>query len=82
MRLRESPLGGIRLMEARNLGAACDDRADVPGIGAGWVPVDLQLYAGRDHFCDQEPQFCDAIAEAMAFFIARDVPACVAVTTS
>jgi dipeptidyl aminopeptidase/acylaminoacyl peptidase len=38
------------------------------------VPVDLYLYAGQDHFFDQEAQFCDAIANAMAFFIARYVP--------
>jgi acetyl esterase/lipase len=46
------------------------------------VPVDLYLFAGQDHFFDQEPQFCEAIADAMAFFIARFVPARVAVTTS
>jgi acetyl esterase/lipase len=46
------------------------------------VPVDLHLYAGQDHFFDQEPQFCDAIADAMAFFIARYVPARIAVTAS
>jgi hypothetical protein len=38
------------------------------------VPVDLHLSAGQDHFFDQEPQFCDAIADAMAFFIARYMP--------
>jgi acetyl esterase/lipase len=37
------------------------------------VPVDLHLYAGQDHFFDQEPLFCDAIVEAMACFIARYV---------
>jgi acetyl esterase/lipase len=46
------------------------------------VLVDLHLYAGQDHFFDQEPQFCDAIAEAMAFFIARHVPVRLPVTTS
>jgi dipeptidyl aminopeptidase/acylaminoacyl peptidase len=46
------------------------------------VPVDLHLYAGQDHFFDQEPRFCDAIADAMACFIARYVPARVAVTTA
>jgi acetyl esterase/lipase len=46
------------------------------------VSVDLHLYAGQDHFFDQEPQFCDAIADAMAFFIARYVPVRLAVTTS
>jgi hypothetical protein len=45
------------------------------------VPVDLHLYAGQDHFFEQEPQFCDAIAGAIAFFITRYVPARVAVTT-
>jgi len=35
------------------------------------VPVDLHLYAGQDHFFDQEPQFSTAIADAMAFFMAR-----------
>jgi acetyl esterase/lipase len=45
------------------------------------VPVDLLLYAGQDHFFDQEPQFCDAIADAMALFISRYVPARVAATT-
>ena len=46
------------------------------------VSVDLHLYAGQDHFFDQEPQFCDAIADAMALFIARYVSARVAATTS
>jgi dipeptidyl aminopeptidase/acylaminoacyl peptidase len=46
------------------------------------VPVDLQLYAGQDHFFDQEPPFCDAVAHAMALFIARYVPVRVAVATS
>ncbi len=46
------------------------------------VPADLYLYAGPDHFFDQEPRLCEAIADAMAFFIARSVPARVAVTTS
>jgi acetyl esterase/lipase len=45
------------------------------------VPVDLCLYAGQDHFFDQEAQFCDAIANAMAFFIARFVPVQQPVTT-
>jgi dipeptidyl aminopeptidase/acylaminoacyl peptidase len=45
------------------------------------VPVDLHLYAGQDHFFDQEPQFCDAITGAMAFFIARYVPVRLPVTT-
>lgn len=39
------------------------------------VPVDLHLYAGQDHFLDQDPQFCDAISDAIALFIARYVPA-------
>jgi dipeptidyl aminopeptidase/acylaminoacyl peptidase len=46
------------------------------------VPVDLHLYAGQDHFFDQEPQFGAAIADAMALFIARYVPVQVAVTTA
>jgi acetyl esterase/lipase len=46
------------------------------------VPVDLHLYAGQDHFFDQEPQFCDAIAAAMALFIARYMPVQVPVTTT
>ena len=46
------------------------------------VPVDLYLYAGQDHFFDQEAQFCDAIADAMAFFIARYVPVQQPVTTA
>jgi acetyl esterase/lipase len=45
------------------------------------VPVDLLLYAGQDHFFDQESQFCDAIADAMALFISRYVPARVVATT-
>jgi acetyl esterase/lipase len=46
------------------------------------VPVDLCLYAGQDHFFDQEARFCDAIAEAMAFFIARYMPVQQPVTTT
>jgi len=46
------------------------------------VPVDLQLYAGQDHFFDQEAQFCAAIADAMAFFITRYVPVRLPVTTA
>jgi acetyl esterase/lipase len=46
------------------------------------VPVDLCLYAGQDHFFDQEAQFCDAIADAMAFFMARYVPVQQPVTTA
>jgi dipeptidyl aminopeptidase/acylaminoacyl peptidase len=46
------------------------------------VAVDLHLFAGQDHFFDQESQFCEAIAEAMAFFIARYVPVRASVTTS
>jgi dipeptidyl aminopeptidase/acylaminoacyl peptidase len=46
------------------------------------VPVDLHLFAGQDHFFDQESQFCEAIADAMAFFIARYVPVRASVTTS
>jgi acetyl esterase/lipase len=45
------------------------------------VPVDVHLYAGQDHFFDQEPRFCDAIADAMAFFITRYVPERLPVTT-
>jgi acetyl esterase/lipase len=46
------------------------------------VPVDLHLYAGQDHFFDQEPQFSTAIAEAMALFMARYVPVQAAMTTA
>ena len=46
------------------------------------VPVDLHLYAGQDHFFDQEPQFSAAVADAMVFFIARYVPVQVAATTA
>ena len=46
------------------------------------VPVDLQLYAGQDHFFDQEPQFSAAVADAMAFFMARYAPIQVAATTA
>jgi acetyl esterase/lipase len=46
------------------------------------VPVDLHLYAGQDHFFDQEPEFCEAITAAMALFIARYVPLRQAVTTA
>ena len=46
------------------------------------VPVDLHLYAGQDHFFDQEPQFSTAVADAMALFIARYVPVQAAVTTA
>jgi acetyl esterase/lipase len=46
------------------------------------VPVDLHLYAGQDHFFDQEPAFCDVVADAMAFFMARYVPVRQPVTTA
>ena len=46
------------------------------------VPVNLCLYAGQDHFFDQEPQFSAAIADAMAFFMAQYVPMQHAVTAS
>ena len=46
------------------------------------VPVDLHLYAGQDHFFDQEPQFSTAVAAVMACFIARYVPVQAAVTTA
>ncbi|HEY7494298.1 MAG TPA: prolyl oligopeptidase family serine peptidase, partial [Candidatus Tectomicrobia bacterium] len=46
------------------------------------VPVDLHLYAGQDHFFDQEPQFSAAVADAIALFMARYVPAPVAATTA
>jgi acetyl esterase/lipase len=54
----------------------------VQALEQAGVPVDLHLYAGQDHFFDQEPQFCDAIADAMAFFIARYVPVRLPVTTA
>ena len=44
------------------------------------VPVDLQLYAGQDHFFDQEPQFSTAVADAVALFMARYVPVPAATT--
>jgi dipeptidyl aminopeptidase/acylaminoacyl peptidase len=46
----------------------------VQALEQAGVPVDLHLYAGQDHFFDQELAFCDAIADAMALFIARYVP--------
>jgi acetyl esterase/lipase len=45
------------------------------------VPVDLHLYAGQDHFFDQEPQFSTAVADTMACFIARYVPVRATLTT-
>ena len=45
------------------------------------VPVDLHLYAGQDHFFDQQPQFSAAVADAMALFMVRYVPVQAAVTT-
>ena len=50
--------------------------------GTSGVPVDLHLYAGQDHFFDQEPPFSAAVADAMAFFMARYVPVQAAVTTA
>jgi acetyl esterase/lipase len=46
------------------------------------VPVDLHLYAGQDHFFDQEPQFSAAVADAMAFFMARYAPVQAVATTA
>jgi acetyl esterase/lipase len=46
------------------------------------VPVDLHLYAGQDHFFDQEPQLSAAVAAAMALFMARYVPVQTAATTT
>lgn len=46
------------------------------------VPVNLCLYAGQDHFFDQEPAFSAAVADAMAFFLAQYVPTRDAVTAS
>jgi acetyl esterase/lipase len=46
------------------------------------VPVDLHLYAGQDHSFDLDPQFGEAIADTIALFIARYVPARAAVATS
>jgi acetyl esterase/lipase len=54
----------------------------VQALEQAGVPVDLHLYAGQDHFFDQEPQFCDTIADAMAFFIARYVPVRLPLTTA
>jgi len=46
------------------------------------VPVELHLYAGQDHFFDQEPQFSAAVADAIALFIARYVSVQAAVATA
>ena len=35
------------------------------------APVDLHLYAGQDHFFDRDPRCSEAVAHAMAFFMAR-----------
>jgi acetyl esterase/lipase len=37
------------------------------------VPVDLHLYAGQDHFFDRDPLCSEAVANAIAFFMARYV---------
>lgn len=39
------------------------------------VPVDLQLYSGQDHVFDREDRYSGPIADAMALFIQRYVPA-------
>ena len=39
------------------------------------VPVDLHLYAGQEHMFDQDPIFAEPMADAMALFISRYVPA-------
>jgi acetyl esterase/lipase len=54
----------------------------VQALEQAGVPVDLHLYAGQDHFFDQEPEFCEAITAAMALFIARYVPVRQAATTA
>ena len=41
------------------------------------VPVDLQLYSGQDHVFDRDDRFSGAIANAMALFMERYVPAAV-----
>ncbi len=41
------------------------------------VPVDLQLYSRQDHVFDRDDRYSGAIADAMALFIARYVPAAV-----
>lgn len=46
------------------------------------VPVDVHLYAGQDHFFDQEPQFSAAVADAMALFMARYAPVQAAIATA
>ena len=33
--------------------------------------VDLYFYAGQDHFFDRDPRCSEAVANAMAFFMAR-----------
>jgi len=37
------------------------------------VPVDLHLYSGQDHFFDREAHFYQAVADAIALFITRNV---------
>jgi acetyl esterase/lipase len=45
------------------------------------TPVDLHLYAGQDHFFDREPRGGEAVANAMAFFMARYASAAMASAT-
>ena len=68
---------------------AQEERACLTGDPAGQqatamtdMQVDLHLYAGQVHFFGLEAQFCDAIADAMAFFIARFAPVQQPVTTA
>ena len=42
------------------------------------APVDLQLFAGQDHFFDREPRCGEAVANAMAFFMSRYASAALA----
>ena len=46
------------------------------------VPVDLHLFAGQDHFFDREPEFGAAVADAIALFMSRLVPAPAVAATS
>ena len=46
-------------------------------LEAAGVPVDLHLYSGQDHVFDREDRFSSPIADAMALFIDRYVPAAV-----
>ena len=57
-------------------------RDECPGSHLGPMNAGEPMYAGQDRFFDEEPPFCAAIADAMAFFIARYVPVRLPVTTA